>query len=120
MNFNFFAISNFQVALYYLPAIGPIIGRFFCDKYVVRRSEEHTSELQSLAYLVCRLLLEKKTKFSEATPRNINHQRERVSIGGERWPPRSTALTELQTDLLSEGQRSPAPVETEPRRRRGR
>src|SRR2546425_9028960 len=26
------------------------------------RSEEHTSELQSLAYLVCRLLLEKKTK----------------------------------------------------------
>src|SRR2546423_15678577 len=25
-----------------------------------KRSEEHTSELQSLAYLVCRLLLEKK------------------------------------------------------------
>src|SRR2546425_3249505 len=29
---------------------------------VVGRSEEHTSELQSLAYLVCRLLLEKKKK----------------------------------------------------------
>src|SRR5687767_15607025 len=29
---------------------------------VLRRSEEHTSELQSLAYLVCRLLLEKKKK----------------------------------------------------------
>src|SRR2546423_4905334 len=28
------------------------------------RSEEHTSELQSLAYLVCRLLLEKKTNSS--------------------------------------------------------
>src|SRR6478609_12123540 len=28
-----------------------------------RRSEEHTSELQSLAYLVCRLLLEKKKNF---------------------------------------------------------
>src|SRR5687767_15581767 len=28
------------------------------------RSEEHTSELQSLAYLVCRLLLEKKKKAS--------------------------------------------------------
>src|SRR2546425_8188502 len=27
------------------------------------RSEEHTSELQSLAYLVCRLLLEKKIRF---------------------------------------------------------
>src|SRR5687767_15721271 len=29
-----------------------------------RRSEEHTSELQSLAYLVCRLLLEKKKSIS--------------------------------------------------------
>src|SRR2546425_1076902 len=29
---------------------------------LARRSEEHTSELQSLAYLVCRLLLEKKKK----------------------------------------------------------
>src|SRR2546425_8067241 len=28
------------------------------------RSEEHTSELQSLAYLVCRLLLEKKKHLS--------------------------------------------------------
>src|SRR2546425_1460849 len=30
------------------------------DDILVKRSEEHTSELQSLAYLVCRLLLEKK------------------------------------------------------------
>src|SRR2546425_8217605 len=34
------------------------------DQYLIvhaqSRSEEHTSELQSLAYLVCRLLLEKK------------------------------------------------------------
>src|SRR5205823_14357263 len=30
--------------------------------WVAGRSEEHTSELQSLAYLVCRLLLEKKKK----------------------------------------------------------
>src|SRR2546425_4319630 len=29
---------------------------------IQERSEEHTSELQSLAYLVCRLLLEKKKK----------------------------------------------------------
>src|SRR2546425_1957487 len=29
------------------------------------RSEEHTSELQSLAYLVCRLLLEKKNTINE-------------------------------------------------------
>src|SRR2546425_7648052 len=31
----------------------------------VGRSEEHTSELQSLAYLVCRLLLEKKKKTKQ-------------------------------------------------------
>src|SRR2546425_12361274 len=31
---------------------------------IVARSEEHTSELQSLAYLVCRLLLEKKKKMN--------------------------------------------------------
>src|SRR5262245_64977465 len=33
----------------------------FCDRIVIR-SEEHTSELQSLRHLVCRLLLEKKKK----------------------------------------------------------
>src|SRR2546425_9405809 len=32
------------------------------------RSEEHTSELQSLAYLVCRLLLEKKKHGHSAIP----------------------------------------------------
>src|SRR5947199_7724572 len=31
-----------------------------------KRSEEHTSELQSLRHLVCRLLLEKKNKTSKA------------------------------------------------------
>ena len=33
---------------------------FVMNKIKGRRSEEHTSELQSQAYLVCRLLLEKK------------------------------------------------------------
>src|SRR6266545_5307743 len=37
------------------------------------RSEEHTSELQSLAYLVCRLLLEKKKKDQSGTTPVINH-----------------------------------------------
>src|SRR3712207_7129869 len=32
-----------------------------------RRSEEHTSELQSRQYLVCRLLLEKKNKINTCT-----------------------------------------------------
>src|SRR2546425_9238474 len=41
------------------------LGSLEFAKKVLRdhdRSEEHTSELQSLAYLVCRLLLEKKNK----------------------------------------------------------
>src|SRR3712207_6951430 len=35
------------------------------------RSEEHTSELQSRQYLVCRLLLEKKNKLSNSISINI-------------------------------------------------
>src|SRR3712207_8990779 len=38
----------------------------------LRRSEEHTSELQSRQYLVCRLLLEKKKKGQVTTsPRHV-------------------------------------------------
>src|ERR1041384_8477551 len=37
-----------------------------CSLTLTYRSEEHTSELQSLAYLVCRLLLEKTTHNSAA------------------------------------------------------
>src|SRR5205823_7206010 len=37
-----------------------------------RRSEEHTSELQSLAYLVCRLLLEKKKKKKKIRSKTKN------------------------------------------------
>src|SRR2546423_13412473 len=36
------------------------------ERSAARRSEEHTSELQSLAYLVCRLLLEKKKTRGDA------------------------------------------------------
>src|SRR2546423_10002960 len=43
------------------------------------RSEEHTSELQSLAYLVCRLLLEKKKKLPHRLL-NIHYQRIHYTI----------------------------------------
>src|SRR5712672_1750205 len=52
-------ISGFS-GLIYLRAQYPAIP---CP---IVRSEEHTSELQSLAYLVCRLLLEKKNALYEA------------------------------------------------------
>src|SRR3712207_8504934 len=43
-------------------AISKILSKakFMVDLSVIQRSEEHTSELQSRQYLVCRLLLEKK------------------------------------------------------------
>src|SRR5687767_15477875 len=43
-------------------------GRVVEDALEDVRSEEHTSELQSLAYLVCRLLLEKKKKSANVPP----------------------------------------------------
>src|SRR5687767_8110671 len=69
-------VSNAMVALHsayhdatpFVLLIGHVerrdIGRLALQEqnYSRLRSEEHTSELQSLAYLVCRLLLEKKKK----------------------------------------------------------
>src|SRR5687767_15700955 len=51
-----------------LPPVRASLPRHLANKWARQsyfqqeRSEEHTSELQSLAYLVCRLLLEKKNK----------------------------------------------------------
>src|SRR2546425_4535844 len=48
----------------YWAIAGAVLGiRKFERPVNYGRSEEHTSELQSLAYLVCRLLLEKKKKL---------------------------------------------------------
>src|SRR5258707_11781909 len=47
----------------------------------LRRSEEHTSELQSRQYLVCRLLLEKKkNKTSVPTPNLWFHEAQQPRI----------------------------------------
>src|SRR5262245_65382727 len=40
----------------------PVLGICFGAQLLARRSEEHTSELQSLRHLVCRLLPEKKNR----------------------------------------------------------
>src|SRR5205823_10726580 len=44
----------------FLSRFGVGLDLVICTPVPPSRSEEHTSELQSLAYLVCRLLLEKK------------------------------------------------------------
>src|SRR6476620_12799282 len=44
-----------------------------------RRSEEHTSELQSRQYLVCRLLLEKKKKPNNKTKPTKNKQKQNTN-----------------------------------------
>src|SRR2546425_3202861 len=43
------------------------------DSIAQVRSEEHTSELQSLAYLVCRLLLEKKKKNNRSDHNEVEY-----------------------------------------------
>src|SRR3712207_8125303 len=48
--------------------------RHWCADYIQttpRRSEEHTSELQSRQYLVCRLLLEKKQFIHTFPPKSL-------------------------------------------------
>src|SRR3712207_8754920 len=59
-------LSSFHAAW----SVGGILGAL--------RSEEHTSELQSRQYLVCRLLLEKKNKTDngpDATVQDTSHKR---------------------------------------------
>src|SRR2546429_5244799 len=48
---------------YLANTIGIVLMGYFAEAFVVQRSEEHTSELQSRLHLVCRLLLEKKKKL---------------------------------------------------------
>src|SRR2546425_4731979 len=71
------APSGSSVALR-VQAKGPLAERLVKApaKGAKDRSEEHTSELQSLAYLVCRLLLEKKKKkhTSNVTVAETNRQ----------------------------------------------
>src|SRR5262245_62798603 len=51
------------------PAPGPPPGHRPRTPWPPPRSEEHTSELQSLRHLVCRLLLEKKKETARARTR---------------------------------------------------
>src|SRR2546425_9024583 len=68
---------------------GKIVSVFEPHTEIVRkgkaskRSEEHTSELQSLAYLVCRLLLEKKKKTKSTSPEYFHYLDPNSSSSGD-------------------------------------
>src|SRR3712207_8364464 len=49
-----------------ISAVSPACQPIFSSFELVTRSEEHTSELQSRQYLVCRLLLEKKKQEKQS------------------------------------------------------
>src|SRR3712207_8248593 len=51
--------------------MGSLVGLAMSQDLILLRSEEHTSELQSRQYIVCRLLLEKK-KIDALTIRRAN------------------------------------------------
>src|SRR3989441_302908 len=68
--------TRVRVARLRVPRVSP--GRYARNS----RSEEHTSELQSLAYLVCRLLLEKKKGVS-------------IGRGGHHKAPYATPASDL-------------------------
>src|SRR5258708_27028271 len=55
-----------------------------CDKLRARRSEEHTSELQSPDHLVCRLLLEKKKQSTKNHSQDNPIRRGVISKGRSR------------------------------------
>src|SRR5687767_12394407 len=85
-----------------LPEVGLMIltsggGTLPVAMISVSRSEEHTSELQSLAYLVCRLLLEKKNICYSPCPGSLQRSAVRplplsgahiaglLPVGATRW-----------------------------------
>src|SRR2546425_7265549 len=70
-----FFVANFatnSVTIHLIPYLSdrgysPTLAAVMIGWMGAMRSEEHTSELQSLAYLVCRLLLEKKKQITLAS-----------------------------------------------------
>src|SRR5687767_12429071 len=101
-----------------MPGAVPRTSTFALNNATVR-SEEHTSELQSLAYLVCRLLLEKKkkknqmnephscpspsrTRYSSALAhlhRTYHHPARRREVHTSAFPPDRPPTTSLQSRL---------------------
>src|SRR5205814_10174900 len=56
--------APYRITMAVATAIYGFLGLLLAFRLARQRSEEHTSELQSLRHLVCRLLLEKKKNIS--------------------------------------------------------
>src|SRR2546425_5820627 len=86
-----------------LPATNGFVGEFLV--LLGTRSEEHTSELQSLAYLVCRLLLEKKKKKTPHMHHDIHPIQPRPTLMDSR-PSTHMTCTQRTPSLLRQDAKS--------------
>src|SRR5258706_9695793 len=77
----------------------PMTGRWRSIRPSRLRSEEHTSELQSLTNLVCRLLLEKK-KIAHARQRELRSRHDATEVDGELRCGGRVALVREETHML--------------------
>src|SRR5690348_17549078 len=68
---------------------------------ILRRSEEHTSELQSPVHLVCRLLLEKKKLVDHLLERFALQVLGEVRVGERRRQRRRLDVVRLELDLAA-------------------
>src|SRR5687767_15692851 len=75
----FAPIEEFALPVARLAEAADALAALFARHDLRLRSEEHTSELQSLAYLVCRLLLEKKKKKLYKPSPHTTHQTTPIS-----------------------------------------
>src|ERR1039458_10528452 len=69
-----------------------------CSRWRTIRSEEHTSELQSLRHLVCRLLLEKNKKKCPPTHQTICHDHRRAAAAPTRARRRTKSEAALNVE----------------------
>src|SRR5437762_7485973 len=101
------ALSEALTTCVNVPELGGIFGSSLRTISCAARSEEHTSELQSPMYLVCRLLLEKKKKEHKSHPQGprirIDTPRDMLAVQQfESWSIRCICNAELSETNVSQ------------------
>src|SRR5205814_7646254 len=85
------SLSFFAMMIASSAPTAPVISHFVPSMTKSPRSEEHTSELQSLRHLVCRLLLEKKKNIQKAQEKPAHLAREPTHAQLHEKSPRTPA-----------------------------